>query len=136
MAKLALEAVTDIYKLIVSSPLNTELNGNVFKYSRPNDLSVDAIVINSLPMTGDSLQECIINVNVFVRNASLQLFGKTDTSQPNSARLITLSKMVYEMFDNLWINGFSVWIEQEYTIDNAPLAEHYQNFRLMFKNNK
>lgn len=136
MAKLALEAVTEVYKIVKNSILFTEVGGRVYQIQRPNDTVGDAIVINALPMTSESLQQCIINLNVFVPNPELTLLGKIDTSQPNTERLITLSRLVYTLFDEYWANGFSIWIEQEYTMDNAPLNEHYNNFRLIFKNNK
>lgn len=136
MAKIAIEAVSDVYKIVKNSSLFAELGGRVYAFERPRDTVGEAIVINALPMTSESLQECVLNLNIFVPNMQLMIAGKLDDSQPNLARIAFLSKMVYPLFDDYWADGFSIWIEQEYMLGNSPINEHYNNFRLSFKNNK
>ncbi|WP_231464678.1 hypothetical protein [Pedobacter sp. Leaf132] len=129
-SKLSIEAIEIVYKLLKDGGITLEM----FKGNKPDGFSGECIVINSLGMTNEQLQESLINVNVFVPNLSQKIGTSQDNSQANYPRIKELSKQVYELLDEVDQDEWSLNIEQDYIIANEGFNEHFNNFRIEFRN--
>ncbi|WP_131535459.1 hypothetical protein [Pedobacter nototheniae] len=128
--KISIEVIDIVYKLLISGGINLE----IFKGNKPASFSGECIVINALPLSNDQLQECIINVNVFVPNLTLKIGTNQDNSQANYERIKVLSLKVSEILNEVDIDDWSLNIDQEYVLENEGFNEHFNNFRISFRN--
>ena len=129
------EAVNTCYSVLRNSSVFASINQKLYKCVKSPLNTGECIVINALPMTDEQLQECVLNVNVFVPNIKTTLPDNSiDESIPNSKRLTELSKMIYETLHDYDTENVSMRIEQEHTLQNDNFKEHYQNIRVKFIN--
>lgn len=133
------EAVTAIYKKILSSPLvvgASGINGQVCPWdTQPLNSTTEDIVI--LPLTGlahDVIQRGIFIVNIHVPNMAIPMAsGEMDYRQPNTKRLSELDALAStSLTDVSDLNG-----EWEFTIQQTLVArgdnnDHFLNVRLDF----
>jgi hypothetical protein len=129
--KTTLDLVDVVYNELKSGPLKTAINGGVYKYTRPLNSSLEDVVINSLPITNEQLQQAIVNVNVFVPNQDLSI-GGTQNNTADHVRLKTLAALaVEELKDN--ISGDYTWdVQQQTVIQDDESDSYYINIRLQF----
>jgi hypothetical protein len=129
--KTSLEAVDFAYKALSSSPLAGMISGGIWKVKRPQNSSLEDIVINALPLTKSPLQRGIINVNIYVPNLELGTDPK-DKSQPNTLRLKTLGQQVQTLFEDYYSpdRKTNLQIEKDQLFDEGNA--HFLNFRILF----
>jgi hypothetical protein len=109
-------------------------NGKICKFQRPQGSILEDIVINGLPLVKDDVDEAVLNVNIYVPN--LVIPNSTDRSQPDNARLLYLSKIGNDAFQN----GAEIWDEageycfkyQQDTVMEDDNYQYYINFRIEF----
>lgn len=128
--KLSIEVIEIVYKLLVAGGIGIES----FKGNKPDSFSGECVVINSLPLSSDQLQVCIVNVNVFVPNLSQKIGSNQDESQANYKRIKELSLKVNSILEEVDIDDWSLNIDQEYVLPNESFNEHINNFRISFRN--
>ncbi|WP_316851160.1 hypothetical protein [Pedobacter agri] len=128
--KLSIEVIEIVYKLLVAGGIGIEL----FKGNKPDSFNGECVVINALPLSSDQLQICIVNVNVFVPNLSQKIGSTQDKSQANYKRIKELSLKVTEILDQVDLDDWSLNIDQEYVLQNEGFNEHFNNFRISFRN--
>lgn len=113
----------------------TKISGGIYKYQRPMNSDKEDIVINSLPMNNEDIQEGILNVNIYVPNLSIDQNGVIDNSMPDTARLKTLCEIAIQNLKEVWAEdgeyNFELQQENLYQDDNN---QHYINLRVMFRN--
>jgi hypothetical protein len=110
-------------------------NGKLCKYERPQNSVLEDVVVNSLTLGRDDVQEGVLNVNIYVPNLEL-VSNPSDRSQPNTARLLYLSTLGNTALGE----GEEIWDETgNYTFniqqDNVMQDEnnqHYVSFRVEF----
>jgi len=117
-------------RLQAVSSLST-LTGEIYKYQRPVDSDLEDIVINSLPITNEQLQQAVANVNVYVPDVVVTVSGK-ENRVPNLTRLKALAVIVLaELMDR--ISGNFTWdVQQQLLIQDSESNSHYVNIRLQF----
>lgn len=122
-----------LFALQTSNVLN--ITGNIYKYQRPLNSPLEDIVINSLPMSNDQLQECIVNWNIHVPNLRLDFGGKSDNSQPDTIRLKQLTKAIKDHLSEFWGDDaeYQFNIQQENLIRDDD-GTWYMNIRVEFRN--
>jgi hypothetical protein len=129
--KTTLDLVDVVYNELKSGPLKSAINGGVYKYTRPLNSSLEDVVINSLPVTNQQLQQAIVNVNVFVPNADISL-GGSQQKMADHVRLKALGALaVDELKDG--ISGDYTWdVQQQTVIQDDESDSYYINIRLQF----
>lgn len=134
----SIEVVNMLYRYIASSVLMTDTNkpnGQLKKYERPLNSVLEDVVVNGLPVVKDDVDEAILNVNIFVPNLKLPN-NDADRSQPDTARLLVLSKLGNIAFND----GKEIWDDageycfkyQQDTVMPDENNQHYINFRIEF----
>lgn len=132
-------AINILFDFIKESDLLTGLkkvSGNLFRLQRPINSAKEDVVINSLTMDRDDVQNGVLNVNIYVPNKSITVGGITDKTQPNTTRLEELSNISNTVLGN----GNEVWSEdgsisfniQQDVIFADENNQHYINFRIEF----
>jgi hypothetical protein len=134
----SLDVVNILYAYIKSSILKTgpkKVNGGLYKFKRPIGSAKEDIIINSLPLNDEQLQEGVFNINIFVPNQSLNLAGTdvTDNSLPNTDRLTELIRMAKQVLSSIddQSGEYSFNLQQENIIEDTN-NQHYINLRLEF----
>lgn len=132
-------AINILFDFIKSSDLLTGLkkvSGNLFRLQRPINSAKEDVVINSLTMGYEDVQDGVLNVNIYVPNKSITVGGLTDNTQPNTTRLDEVSSILNTIFNNgneVWNEDGSVCFKiQQDMIFADENNQHYINFRIEF----
>lgn len=139
MSKTSSDVINILFQNIYNSLIFTDLNkpkGDLYKHQRPLNSDKEDIVINSLLLGHDAVQEGVINVNAYVKNLVLTINGNTDNSQPDTSRLTYLSTLINSALgsgNELWeASGNYVFKIQQDNIFQDGNNQHYINFRIEF----
>lgn len=129
--KTSLEAVDIAYQALNASPVSGMLSGGIWKVKRPQNSSLEDIVINALPLTKTPLQRGIVNVNIYVPNLELGT-DPLDKSRPNTLRLKQLGQAVQAVFEDYYTADLrtNLQVERDQLFDEGNA--HFLNFRILF----
>lgn len=132
--KTTLDLVDIIWDRLNSSPLKASITGKLYKHRRPVNSQSEDVVINSLPVNNEQLQQAVANVNVHVPNLELQVNGAVDRSQPDHTRLKSLAALAIESLQEVWEDDYTYDVQQQLLIEDPEAGDHYVNIRLEFYN--
>jgi len=118
-----------ILELLNQSNVKTIITGKIYKGKRPIGSIKEDIVINSLPMTNDYLQNGVFNVNCYVPYLSVNINGTTQ-NMPDNVRLEAIAKAVYPVFDEVYKDDYNISVENHTTFEEEAEKASYINFRL------
>lgn len=125
------DAIDDVYQVLRTSQLKTAVTGGLYKLQRPDDSTKEDIVINSLPIVAGDVDQCVINVNVYIPDLQISIAGKPQT-QPDFARMKQLTdygKLVLEEYTS---QTFRFFIDNIGVFREQSINQHYINFRLSY----
>lgn len=94
----ALSAQQIIFRRLVQSGVKAavSLTGAIYEMNRPKDSLKEDIVVGTLAMNAEQVQEGVFNVNIHVPNIALQ----NDSTQPNTSRFrVILDKCLEALKD-------------------------------------
>ena len=132
MKKTVFDAKQWIYELLNVSSVKTGISGKLYKNKRPAESTKEDIVINSILMDNDFLQDGTFNVNCYVPYVSVSIDGISQF-MPNESRLSQISQLVYPLLDNIFRDKFNLTIERHETIEVESEKSSYLNFRINLK---
>lgn len=113
------DAVNFVYALV------SNLGIKSFKHTSSG--KGERIVVNTLPLTGDILQRCYVNVNGFVPD--IQVSG--GSSLPDTKRLEEVEVLIINVFKNHANSGdIHIYIERQAIERNPSFNEHFINVRV------
>ena len=125
------DVINILYQHIKNSVLFSDSrkpNGGLYKLQRPSNSVKEDVVINSLPLTREAVQECVLYVNIFVPNMT------GDVNLPDLARITELSKLYNSIFQGeVWgqPGTYSFEIDQDFIVQDTG-NQHYISFRTEF----
>lgn len=127
MKKTVLSGKQWILKELLKAGIHNFINGKIYKDNRPADSKSEDIVINSLTMTNEYLQNGVFNVNCYVPKKAVNISGKVQYHKDNK-RLQEIAEKVYSVLGEVWAEdyNFSVVNHQDFE-DNG---DNYYNFRI------
>lgn len=126
----SLEVIDAMNMHLKGGPLAANISGSIHKVELPAGSTGENVVINTLGMTGEQLQQGEVNVNVYVPDMQVTING-IGQGQPNLSRLKILTTLAVSeatgryagyWFDYKWDKLFK---------DEASGA-HYSNIRIEF----
>lgn len=132
-SKTSFDVVNILYSHVKNSILFADMkkaSGGLYKFQRPANSIKEDVVINSLSVNREEVQQGIVNVNIHVPN----LIISGDSSQPNTKRLDELSDLFQQAFEGeIWeANGqYEFNIQQDILFQDSN-NQHYINFRIEF----
>ena len=127
MRRTVLDGKQWILELLLLAGVQNSISGKIYKDKRPSGSTKEDIVINSLTMTNDYLQNGVFNVNCYVPMISINTGGITQL-QKNNARLKQIADMVYPVLDDIWKNEYNLEIVNHQDFEEG--TENYYNFRV------
>jgi hypothetical protein len=94
--------------------------------TKPTDADVaEYVVINSLPINADVMQKCYVNVNYHVKDLGEGI--------KDSVKLEAGSVAVLSILKKVSSGSYLMDFENQETIREDQLGEHYSNLRFSFK---
>lgn len=131
MMKTTFDTDDVLFDVLKTSSLKNEISGKVYKRQRPVNSNLEDVVINSLPITNEQLQQCISNVNIFAPDIEIAVDGVVD-KVADLVRLKELADLaVSDLTDS--ISGDFTWdIQQQTLIKDDESSSHYVNIRIQF----
>lgn len=91
-----------------------------------NAVIPEYVVINSLPIDADVMQQCIINVNYHVKDIS--------PGVPDVTKLQAGSAAVLAILKKVSATTYLIDLESQEIIKENAIDEHYSNMRFSYKN--
>lgn len=140
MSKTTAEVINILFNHVRSSALLTDSKkptGQLSKLRRPEGSRKEDVVIGAVGgLTKEPVQRGILVVNIFVPNLDPTLYPHLngDPSQPDTSRLLYLSKLFQNVIDEtVWEeNGDYAFEIQQDDIDEDTNNQHYAWFRIEF----
>lgn len=133
--------VNDIYTLINVSDLKQLITGVIILYRRPKSSNKIDIVVNSLDINNEPLQDGFGNINVHapsLKNVSFN--GNPDDQQPDLTLLNSISKLICDKLDGFWGTDFHCDVEPPQPFQDNDgtwyinIRYNYYTFNNNFKN--
>jgi hypothetical protein len=124
--KHSLEAVDVIWKTV--NVIYNQINGGIYKLTRPVDSKLEDIVVNALPINSENIQRCIVNVNCYVPDMLVNIKGKS-ILMANTARLKELATAVMDILEDKADMGYYFHLQNQHIL-KADEDQHYVNLRI------
>jgi len=125
------DAIDVVWKQ-VNNCLAGSISGGIYKITRPFDSKLEDVVINSLPINGESVQSCVIYINCHVPNLTLKIKGKIDNSFPDNLRLKSLTASIISQVDLISTPGTFQFVENQAILKTEGVSEYYSSIRIQF----
>lgn len=127
MRRTVLDGKQWILDLLLAAGIHNAISGRIYKDKRPSGSTKEDIVINSLTMTNDYMQNGVFNVNIYVPMTSQKIDGITQF-QKNNARLKQLADLVYPVLDDAWTNEQNLFVVNHQDFEDGN--DNFYNFRV------
>ncbi|MBT0534098.1 hypothetical protein J5300_07370 [Riemerella anatipestifer] len=127
MKRTVLDGKQWILDLLLRAKVNEFINGQIYKDNRPVNSNKEDIVINSLTMTNQMLQNGVFNINCYVPKKSVTVSGITQLHKDNK-RLKEIADKVYAVLNDVWENDYNLDVETHQDFEEQN--ENYYNFRV------
>jgi hypothetical protein len=145
MGKIAVTDVTySLRSFLQSSVLFSDAKKptGILALNRLDNSVAEDVIIEPLPMNFATLQDGVINVNLFVPNLQMTLTGDTgkyiDKSQRNQKRINELDRLMLQSFtpddesdDAIYFDSYSFTYQQSNVFQDTNF-QHYLNVRIEF----
>mgnify|MGYP000160776335 CR=1 FL=1 len=132
--KSTLDLVDIVWQKLQAGALKAAISGDIHKHRRPANSQLEDVVINSLPISSQQMQEAIVNVNIHVPNISIAVNGAVDNTQPDHERLKTLVPLAVADLSDTWGDDYNFDVQQQVLIEDREAKDFYINIRLEFFN--
>ena len=112
-------------------PLRMAITGQVYKESRfvkVGTVSLEDVVINSLPITGDQIQLSTANVNIYVADVSVE-----GGEFANTKRLGELAALALLTLEEGYGPDYQYYFVRQGVSDEPETQTHYANIRVDFR---
>ncbi|HRY32110.1 MAG TPA: hypothetical protein P5531_03990 [Bacteroidales bacterium] len=116
-----------LYLELQNDGIGTTLTGGIYKDRRPDNSVLEDIVIGCLPVTGDTIQYCTGNVNIYVPDIKVTLAGKSQM-QPNHKRLKVLCARALSALEYVTASTYEITVQNQSLFDEEK--QHFINIRL------
>ena len=117
----------DIYNIILDSELYHAVTGSLSKTIRRVDSDKEDIVISILANNNGQLQECFVNVNIYVKDVKRVNYWEEDTQ-----RLRTLCKLSEKLFEVVNRGEFRITLDSQRVFNVDENKEHMINNKLLY----
>lgn len=98
--KTGIEMVQDGYQLLNVDAVLSLISGKIYLFERPQNSDKQDIVLNTLALTNDQLQQGVFNVNYHCPNIKgLVIAGETDNTQPDIVSMLQVVKVILSILN-------------------------------------
>lgn len=128
MKKTVLDGKQWLLELLLNGGVKNAISGAIYKDKRVSGSTKEDVVINSLTMTNDFLQNGVFNINIHVPMISINSNGITQF-QKNYARMKVIVDLVYSILNNNdWQDQYNIEVVNHQDIEDGN--ESFYNFRV------
>lgn len=127
--KTTLDIVDILFTALDSSSLKTAITGTLCKHKRDFNSNKEDVVINSLPVNNEQLQQGIANVNIHVPDIDILINGGS-SKQPNHLRMQELAAIAVDILENNYQANLFFTVQQQQTFEDPAAGDHYINIRI------
>jgi len=120
-----------LFGLVNVASVKGVISGNIYLDFRPTDSDKEDVVINSLPISHTSWQQCTANVNIYVKDLKAKLNGGTQ-DVPNRARLEVITKAVIDAVEGKGGEDWVCNVVSDHVFKNDD-GSHMSNVRIAFR---
>jgi len=110
--KSGIEMVADVARLLKVPKVTGIISGSLWQHQRPANSEREDIVVNSLALTGQQLQQGVVNVNIHVPNLKVNLDGAADNTMPDLARMHAIEQVLYPLINDNDQKSFWIWVDE------------------------
>lgn len=128
--KTDVEVRQDIYAIIKDSDLEKAINGELRYIPRAKNSKGEDCIISVLDGDNAQIQDCIVNVNVYVPNIT-----SGGESVENIIRTKELSKICESVLSSRFGRYFRIYLEKQRIVPVNGKDEHVINNRVRYKFN-
>ncbi|MBO4549452.1 MAG: hypothetical protein J5733_01870 [Bacteroidaceae bacterium] len=123
------EVRQDVFSVLKAAGINEIIGGSLRYIPRAEKSKAEDCVISVLDSNNAQIQDCIVNVNVYVQNI---------TSGGESVENVTRTKQLAGIFETLFKNDihtddFSMFLEKQRILPVVGKDEHVINNRINYK---
>lgn len=120
-----------LFKLLRDSPaIATTISGGVYAGQRPDNSTMEDIVVNTIALTQDSLpQQGTSNINIHVPDKVVTI-GTSQQKLEDRARLKLIAGLVLDTMRAASVSGVKIAVESQNTIREPAIHQHYVNIRI------
>ena len=123
------EVRQDVFSVLKAAGINEIIGGSLRYIPRAEKSKAEDCVISVLDSNNAQIQDCIVNVNVYVQNIS---------SGGESVENVTRTKQLAGIFETLFKNDihtddFSMFLEKQRILPVVGKDEHVINNRINYK---
>lgn len=106
------------------------ISGGIFTQGeRPDGSNAEDIVINTITVTHEKPQTGTSNVNIYAADRKLRINGK-EQYKADRERLRDIGDALTRFLDAQNEADLEFWIEQDVTIKEIEVKQHYRNLRI------
>jgi len=123
----------DIQDTIYTILRTPQLEATLYKRSKPdNSKASPAVVIVTGSVTGEQLQQSVVNVNAYANDIDAKI-GGVNQSIPDVVTLKKLTEHIISKLDNRYEQDYGMYVEfQSDPIAEREIRQHYVNVRVKF----
>lgn len=120
-----------LFGLVNINSIKGAISGNIYLDFRPTDSDKEDVVINSLPISHSSWQQCTANVNIYVQDIKAKV-NVVSQPVPNRGRLEAITKAVIAAVDGQGGEDWVCNVVSDHTFKNDD-GSHMSNVRIEFR---
>jgi len=123
--------VMDIIWQKLNQAIASQISGKIYKLKRPLNSKLEDVIINTLPLSSDQMQQCVVNVNGYVPNKTVKIDGVTN-EVPDTIRLKAITELISTHLKEIISDTYYFFISGQQTIHDESNNEYYINIRVDF----
>lgn len=127
MKRTTLDGKQWILDILLENGIDKIIEGKIYKDERPTDRIAEDIVINSLTMTNEYIQNGVFNVNCYVPKLQLKQ-NSIVQKKKNYARFKQIAEKVYQALNDVWKEDFNLDIVNHQDFEEEEYS--YYNFKI------
>jgi len=121
-----------LYNILKDSALNTELNGGLYKGERPQNSTLEDIVVSSMMVDNSDFQEGVANVNIYIPKMDLSIGGASQKMR-DSKRISDVLILAVQALKENFGTFYSLWTSKIQEFDEPQINQTRLSIRIEFR---
>lgn len=130
MRKTVLDGKQWIFELLKNGGIKNVISGDIYKDRRPVGSTKEDVVINSVSMNEEFLQDGVFNINIYIPYLRVKING-IDQDMPNEVRQKIIMNFVKPLLESVYTKDYNLKLEFHDVLDDAK--DNWINFRVNMK---
>lgn len=128
MMKSDIDVKDDVWGHIKGSVLEKSVTGKISKTKRPNKSEKEDVVISVLANQNGQIQECFVNVNIYVADVL-----RDNQAEEDTIRIRELCNIAEEVLEVGFGDGYRFVLDSQRVLEVNGKNEHVINNKLLYR---